>query len=104
MASFYSEKSLVKKKRRKANGVSRSRIQREQRERERIRREKEELLKLKRYNAATTISSTFRRYKSNLVLLEKIWNQLKSGSNNIDFHIIVLHTYIFAWYSNHLRF
>ena len=67
MASFYSEKSLVKKKRRKANGVNRSRIQREQRERERIRREKEELLKLKRYNAATTISSTFRRYKSNLV-------------------------------------
>ena len=57
MASFYSEKSLVKKKRRKANGVNRSRIQREQRERERIRREKEELLKLKRYNAATTISA-----------------------------------------------
>ncbi len=49
MASFYSEKSLVKKKRRKANGVNRSRIQREQRERERIRREKEEILKLKRY-------------------------------------------------------
>ena len=94
MASFYSEKSLVKKKRRKANGVNRSRIQREQRERERIRREKEELLKLKRYNAATTISSTFRRYKSNLLLLEKIWNQLKSGSNNIDQIMLQFKSYL----------
>ena len=81
MASFYSEKSLVKKKRRKANGVGRSRAQREQREAERIRREQAERISRERNNAAATISSTFRRYKSNTLLIKMLYMQLNEKLN-----------------------
>lgn len=76
MASFYSEKSLVRKKRRKASSVQRSRVLREKREEERLRKELAEKLKKKIYDASVCITSIFRKLASNKKLSAKLLEQV----------------------------
>ena len=65
---FFSEKSLVKSKKRKNGGLSRVRAEREKREAARLKRQKEEAEKRLRERSSIAIQREYRAYRSNAEL------------------------------------